>query len=258
MLAFATRIGCVAGLLCLAACDNSPASGPKQHTSSNTQSDEADGGKDRDDQDDAGDDHRISTGSAGKHADKPASDSSKAGGSGGSGGSGGHAAGKGGDADMKDEKGGAGGEEHANGDAGHGGEGATAADDMHAGAGGGDDGDSDKGSGGAAAPSGMPMGGAPSTQDSINILWQWLGQTPQGMAADVIRKYLDALGSGDAPASSIDDFLHAIDDQAHCTQGVSEQCLAACQVVARSCGVCLLDEDCRGELVKVCGVLTCR
>lgn len=255
MLAFATRIGCVAGLLCLAACENSPASGPKQHTSSNTQSDEADGGKDRDDQEDAGD-HRISTGGAGKHADQPAPDSSKAGGAGGSGG---HAAGKGGSSDMKDEKGGAGGEQHASGDAGRGGEGGARADDMHAGAGGADDGgDSDMGSGGAAAPSGMPMGGAPSTQDAVNVLWQWLGQTPQGMAADVIRKYLDALGSGDAPASSIDDFLHAIDDQAHCTQGISEQCLAACQVVARSCGVCLLDEDCRNELVHVCGVLTCR
>ena len=255
MLAFATRIGCMAGLLCLAACENSQPSGPK-HTSSNTQSDEADGGKDRGDQEDAGDDHRISTSGADKQADKPAADSSK--GTGGTGGMGGHAAGKGGGSDMKDEKGGAGGEQHAKDDAGGGGEGGASADDMHAGAGGGDGDDSDMGGGGAAAPSGMPAGGAPSTQDAINVLWQLVGQTPQGMAADVIRKYLDALGSGDAPASSIEDFLHAIDDQAHCTQSVSEQCLAACQVVARSCGVCLVNEDCRNELVQVCGVLTCR
>jgi hypothetical protein len=257
MLALAKRIGCTAGLLCLLACDNSPASPPK-HTSGDTRSDDADGGSDRDHDDDdrdAGDDHRISTGAAGKSSDKPAASSSKPA-AGGSGGAGGHAAGKGG-SDMKAE-GGAGGEKHAN-DAGHGGEGGVAGEENQGGAGGSDDQSSDTGGGGAAAPDGMqPQAGAPSTQDAIAILWQLLGQTPQGMAADVIRKYLEALGSGDAPASSIEGFLRAIDDQAHCDQGISEQCLAACQVVARSCGVCLIDEDCRNEMVKVCGVLTCR
>jgi hypothetical protein len=242
------------------ACDNSPASPPK-HTSGDTRSDEADGGSDRDHDDDdrdAGEDHRISTGAAGKSSDKPASSSAKPASSG-SGGIGGHGqtAGKAG-SNMKEEAG-AGGEKRANGDAGHGGEGGAAGDDNRAGAGGSDDQPSDMSSAGAAAPGDMqPQAGAPSTQDAIAILWQLLGQTPQGMAADVIRKYLEALGSGDAPASSIEGFLRAIDDQAHCDQGISEQCLAACQVVARSCGVCLIDEDCRNEMVKVCGVLTCR
>jgi hypothetical protein len=251
MLSLATRIGCAAVFLCLLACENSPAPPPK-HTSSDTRSDEADGGSAEQDDRDAGDDQKVTTGAAGKSADKPASSPAKP--AAGTGGAGGHAAGKGG-SDTKGEAG-VGGEPRVNGEAGRGGEGGTPADDTHAGEGGDDD---DIGNAGAAAPSGNPpVGGAASTQDAIAVLWQLLGQTPQGMAADVIRKYLEALGSGDTPASSIEDFLRAIDDQAHCTQGISQQCLAACQVVARSCGVCLIDENCRNELVQVCGVLSCR
>lgn len=248
----------VAVLLIVWGCHEGPAPQPAQ-TESPSHARDADGGRPHAEDEDAGSDHHVSVGSATKHAEAGSGGRSGSGAAGkiSAAGQGGTAAGNGSAADGgRGTSAGAGAEGGAR--AGAGGMAAPQAgassDADHAGEGGSDaepDDPDDQPGSGAPAPTGG-AGGA-GARDPINVIWDLARQTPQGMNAEIIRKYLEALGSGDMPAQSIIDFLHSVDAEAHCTQAISTQCIAACEVVGRACAACLVAEDCRSTLRDVCG-----
>ena len=253
MLAFSIRRCCIAALFGVLACHNAPPNKPAQMSGA-SEMDDADGGEPEDE--DAGSSRPVSVGNTRRPeagAGGRAAAASNAAGKGGAGGKG--AAGAGGAVSAHAGAGGASGSQA--------GAGGNKSDDGDGEAGSGaepDDNDKDKA--GSDAPT--PMGGAGGTggaRNPLDVLWDLARMTPQGMGADVIRRYLEALGSGDAPAASTAEFLRAIDAEAHCSENLlSTQCLAACQTVARTCAVCLVNEDCRAALLDVCGVgaLACR
>lgn len=256
MLGFKTRLVCGAALVFVLGCgDEAPS---KPITGTKTHADDADGGEDHG-HNDVVTNHPMAVGNAGSHgSDKPDNDAGMED----------HAkdmpakptpdkgkAGSGGAASSDKSHGGTGGSKSA--DKNEGGVGGNAAGQGGAGGSGddqGDDGDKgdDKGDDGSQAGAGAAGSGG--MRDPLDVLRDLAKRTPQGMAAEVIRRFLNDLGSGDTPASSIQDFLHSIDEEAHCTQMISQECLAACSVVTRTCGVCVLDMDCRSELQKVCGL----
>ena len=252
MLSTRIRTCGIAVLLGVWGCHEGPAPKPAQMGSA-TRTEDADAGGREDE--DAGADRHVTVGRVG------AGGVGGAGSAGRSGAAGGGAVGKAGAAAGGDASTQAGARARA---------GAGGAADSQAGAGGDASADDDGEGGdepddadmaGAEAPSPMAgAGGGSAGRDPLGVLWDLARRTPQGMNAEIIRRYLEALESGDMPAASIEDFLRSIDAEAHCSEGISAQCVAACQVVQRTCGVCLVNDDCREALLSVCGVaaVNCR
>lgn len=98
-------------------------------------------------------------------------------------------------------------------------------------------------------------GARPEVEDPIGVLTGLAGRTPQAKTAVTINRFLEALRDGDAPASSIREFLETIDEEIDCQQNpFATECLAACQAVSTTCVVCVLDDECRASLLDICGV----
>lgn len=258
MLAFSIRRCCFAAAVFGAlACHNAPAHKPAEMSGA-SQTHDADGGGPEDE--DAGSSRSVSVGNTKRPeagAGGRAAVSSSAAGKGGAGKDGAAGKASAGAGGVVSAQAGAGGVAGSQGGAG----GAESDGDGEAGAGAEPE-DDGKDVAGSDAPA--PMGGAGGTggaRNPLDVLWDLARMTPQGMGAEVIRRYLEALGSGDAPAASTAEFLRAIDAEAHCSDNrFNSQCIAACQTVARTCGVCLLNEDCRTTMLDVCGAasLQCR
>jgi hypothetical protein len=80
-------------------------------------------------------------------------------------------------------------------------------------------------------------------------------KSPSGRTQATINKFLMTLGSGDAPASSIKEFLTSINDEVNCKMNpLSYECLTACQAVGTTCALCILEDDCRMTMLDICGV----
>lgn len=98
-------------------------------------------------------------------------------------------------------------------------------------------------------------GERPTVADPIGVLVALAERSPQGKTAETINNFLKALQEGDAPATSIRDFLLTVDSEVDCkTNSLATECLAACQAVSATCAVCVLDEMCRMALLDICGL----
>ena len=88
----------------------------------------------------------------------------------------------------------------------------------------------------------------------IGVLEGLASRSPGGRTATTINRFLETIAKGDAPASSIKEFLVTINEEMMCEKNpFATECLAACQAVSTTCWVCVLDEPCRTSLLDICG-----
>lgn len=100
----------------------------------------------------------------------------------------------------------------------------------------------------------VDAGPRPTVDNPFGVLGDLARRSAGGKTAATIDQFLETLATGDAPASSIREFLIAIDDEMDCVMNpFATECLAACQAVSTTCAVCVFDEMCRTTMLKICG-----
>lgn len=98
-------------------------------------------------------------------------------------------------------------------------------------------------------------GDAGDAGDPIGNLEDLAKMSPSERTTATINKFLMTLSEGDAPASSIKEFLNAINDEVDCKMNpLTYECLTACQAVGTTCALCILEEECRQTMLDICGV----
>lgn len=107
------------------------------------------------------------------------------------------------------------------------------------------------------APGDAAVGDAaarPTVDNPFGVLGDLAQRTAGGKTAATIDQFLETLAQGEAPATSINEFLVAIDDEMDCVMNpFATECLAACQAVSTTCAVCVFDETCRTTMLEICG-----
>lgn len=94
----------------------------------------------------------------------------------------------------------------------------------------------------------------PMVDNPFGVLGDLANRTAGGKTAATINQFLETLAQGEAPATSIRDFLLAIDDEIDCVMNpFATECLAACQAVSTTCAVCVFDSMCRTTMLEICG-----
>lgn len=97
-------------------------------------------------------------------------------------------------------------------------------------------------------------GPRPTVDNPFGVLGDLANRTAGGKTAATINQFLETLAQGEAPATSIREFLTAIDDEIDCVMNpFATECLAACQAVSTTCAVCVFDEMCRMTMLEICG-----
>jgi hypothetical protein len=109
------------------------------------------------------------------------------------------------------------------------------------------------------ADAGPKMGAAGATAtdagDPIGNLEELSKMSPSARTSATIDKFLTTLSEGDAPASSIKEFLTSINEEVNCKMNpFAYECLTACQAVGTTCALCILDAECRMTMLDICGV----
>lgn len=100
----------------------------------------------------------------------------------------------------------------------------------------------------------VDAGPRPMVDNPFGVLGDLASRTAGGKTAATINQFLETLAMGDAPATSIRDFLLAIDDEIDCVMNpFATECLAACQAVSTTCAVCVFDTECRSTMLEICG-----
>jgi hypothetical protein len=90
--------------------------------------------------------------------------------------------------------------------------------------------------------------------DPTGVLGDLANRTAGSKTAATINQFFETLAMGEAPATSIRDFLVAIDDEIDCVMNpFATECLAACQAVSTTCAVCVFDTECRSTMLSICG-----
>lgn len=91
--------------------------------------------------------------------------------------------------------------------------------------------------------------------DPIGNLEELAKKSPSERTSATINKFLTTLSEGDAPASSIKEFLTSINEEVNCKMNpLAYECLTACQAVGTTCALCILEEECRMTMLDICGV----
>ena len=91
--------------------------------------------------------------------------------------------------------------------------------------------------------------------DPIGNLETLSKMSPSARTSATIDKFLTTLSEGDAPASSIKEFLTSINEEVDCKMNpFAYECLTACQAVGTTCALCILEQECRTTLLDICGV----
>jgi|GEM_PF-4031613 len=100
----------------------------------------------------------------------------------------------------------------------------------------------------------VDAGPRPMVDNPFGVLGDLANRTAGGKTAATINQFLETLAMGEAPATSIRDFLQAIDDEVDCVMNpFATECLAACQAVSTTCAVCVFDTECRSTMLSICG-----
>jgi hypothetical protein len=95
--------------------------------------------------------------------------------------------------------------------------------------------------------------------DPIGSLEDLAKMSPSARTTATINKFLTTLSEGDAPASSIKEFLTSINAEVDCKMnGFSYECLTACEAVSTTCALCVLEDECRMTMLDICGVAALR
>ena len=91
--------------------------------------------------------------------------------------------------------------------------------------------------------------------DPITDLEELARMAPSSRTAATIDQFLMTLRDGDAPASSITEFLTAINDEVDCKMNpLAYECITACGAVGTTCALCILEEECRMTMLEICGL----
>lgn len=100
----------------------------------------------------------------------------------------------------------------------------------------------------------VDAGPRPTVDNPTGVLGDLANRTAGGKTAATITQFLETLSQGEAPSTSIREFLLAIDDEMDCVMNpFATECLAACQAVSTTCGVCVFDQMCRATMLEICG-----
>ena len=100
----------------------------------------------------------------------------------------------------------------------------------------------------------VDAGPRPTVDNPFGVLGDLANRTAGGKTAATINQFLETLAMGEAPATSIRDFLLAIDGEVDCVMNpFATECLAACQAVSTTCAVCVFDTECRSTMLEICG-----
>jgi hypothetical protein len=100
----------------------------------------------------------------------------------------------------------------------------------------------------------VDAGPRPMVDDPTGVLGDLANRTAGSKTAATIDQFFETLAMGEAPATSIRDFLLAIDDEVDCVMNpFATECLAACQAVSTTCAVCVFDTECRSTMLSICG-----
>ena len=89
----------------------------------------------------------------------------------------------------------------------------------------------------------------------ISNLEELAKMSPSARTTATINKFLTTLSMGDAPASSIKEFLNSINAEVDCKKNpLAYECITACQAVGTTCALCILEDECRMTMLDICGV----
>jgi hypothetical protein len=101
----------------------------------------------------------------------------------------------------------------------------------------------------------QPVDAGKDAGDPIRNLEELSKMTPSARITATTQKFLKTLSEGEAPASSIKEFLTGINDEVDCKMNpLAYECITACQAVGTTCALCILEDECRMTMLDICGV----